>query len=46
MNKIPLWIVMAAVLVTAFVLYWWYSSRSHINVAPEAGQEIEKAKKR
>jgi hypothetical protein len=45
MKRILLWLIVAAILVTAFLLYrpW---SRNHLNVAPDAKREIEKAKSR
>jgi len=45
MKKLLLWIIVAAVLVMGLLLYRSWS-RDHLNVAPDAAQEIEKAKKR
>ena len=45
MNRILLWLILAAVLVIGFLLY---RSRSepHLDVTPDAACEIEKAKRR
>ncbi len=45
MNKILLCILLAAVLVTGFVLYRSHV-KSHLSVTPDAKKEIEKAKRR
>lgn len=45
MKRILLWLIVATVLLVAFVIY---RSRSagHLNVTPDAAREIEKAKGR
>ena len=44
--KILLWIMLAAVLVAAAAVYVSRASRNHLNLTPDAGREIEKAKRR
>lgn len=45
-DRILFWIVLLAALLTAFVLYRSFSSRSHLDVAPGAQREIERATRR
>jgi len=44
-KRILLWLIVIAVLVIGFVLYRSRSG-SHLNVAPDAQREIDKAKRR
>jgi hypothetical protein len=41
-----LWLVAAAFLFLAVLVYRSYTSSSHLNVEPHAAEEIEKAKRR
>ena len=45
MKRILLWLIVAAIVVTAFLLYRSWS-RDQVNVAPDAKREIDKAKRR
>ena len=44
MKRIPIWLIVAAALVIAALVY--RSRSSGLNVTPEAGRAIEKAKNR
>ncbi len=46
MQKILLWLILAAAIVIAIVLYRSHTSSSRLNVEPHAAEEIEKAKRR
>ena len=46
MNKTVLWILAAAFVIAACVLYAVHASRKQLDVAPDAQREIEKAKRR
>jgi len=45
-NRTLLWLVAAAILFIAVLLFRSYTSRSRLNVDPHAAEEIEKAKRR
>jgi len=44
-KQLLLWLVVAVVVLIGFLLYRAYSG-NHLNVAPEAEREIERAKRR
>jgi hypothetical protein len=44
MKRLLLWLILATVILIAFVLYRTHSS--DLNVTPDARREIEKAKRR
>jgi hypothetical protein len=46
MKRILLWLILAAVILAGFLLYRSRYLRSKPNVAPDALEEIEKAKRR
>jgi hypothetical protein len=44
-KRILLWLLVAAAMVIGYAVYRSRSSSNRLNVAPEAGREIEKAKR-
>jgi hypothetical protein len=46
MNRTVLWLIIAAVILIGFVLYYRSRSGNNLNVTPDAKREIEKAKQR
>jgi hypothetical protein len=45
-RTILVWLILAAALVIAVLVYRSHASRSRFNVEPHAAEEIEKAKRR